>query len=205
MRYQKRVKSYTSDLVEVDQLLAKKLEQVDKAAYLVDAVLQNKHDFDFSTISKEREKHRYMMLEQIRSKVSVEANAARKESRARKSKSKRTKKDEPSTYDVTLSLLEGGMTITEIAKERGLTVGTIEGHLGRAVAEKRVAIFKFVSEETVDQITSMLREMPPGFTSKDLFERLGGKYGYGILRAVMTHTRTQSTPIKGEDSISRSN
>lgn len=196
MRYQKKVKSYVSDLVEADQLVAKKLEQVDKAAYLVDTILQNKEHFDFSTVTKEREKDRYMMLEEIRIKIAVETKAERKERHPRKSK--RTQKDEPSTYDITLGLLESGMTISEIANKRGLTVGTIEGHLGRAVAEKRISILKFASQETVDHISSVLREMPTGFTSKDVFERLGGEYGYGILRAVMIHTGLQSTPKKAE-------
>jgi hypothetical protein len=196
MRYQKKVKSYVSDLVEADQLVAKKLEQVDKAAYLVDTILQNKEHFDFSTVTKEREKDRYMMLEEIRIKIAVETKAERKERHPRKSK--RTQKDEPSTYDITLGLLESGMTISEIANKRGLTVGTIEGLLGRAVAEKRISILKFASQETVDHISSVLREMPTGFTSKDVFERLGGEYGYGILRAVMIHTGLQSTPKKAE-------
>jgi hypothetical protein len=185
MRHQKRVKSYLSDLVEVDQLLAKKMEQLDKSAHLAEIILKDKDEFDFSLINKEREKKRYMLLEEIRSKVEVELKSLRKQFRPRKSK--RTKKNEPSTYDVTLNLLENGMSIVEIAKERGLAVGTIEGHLGRAVADKRISIFKFVPEQDVDTVSQALKEMPDGFSSKELFDRLGGKFGYGVLRAVMNH------------------
>jgi hypothetical protein len=191
MRYQKKVKSYLNDLVEVDQLLAKKTEQVDKANYLTHAILQGKEQFDFSEINKEREKRRYMLLEEVRSKVNTELKSEKKRLSIKKSAS--NKKSEPSTYDVTLSMLENGMSVSEIAKERGLAVGTIEGHLGRAVAEKRISIFKFVSEEDVNIITTTLKEMPDNFTSKELFDKLKGKYGYGILRAVMIHSDIKST------------
>jgi hypothetical protein len=43
-----------------------------------------------------------------------------------------------------------------------------------------------------------LKEMPEGFTSKDLFTKLGGKFGYGMLRAVMNHTGIQSTRQREE-------
>ncbi|MFM7859391.1 MAG: helix-turn-helix domain-containing protein, partial [Flammeovirgaceae bacterium] len=99
-------------------------------------------------------------------------------------------------YDVTLNLLENGMSIVEIAKERGLAVGTIEGHLGRAVAQKRISIFKFVSEADVSTISEAVREMPEGFSSKELFDRLGSKFGYGVLRAVMNHVGILSEKSK---------
>lgn len=194
MRHQKRVKSYLSDLVEVDQLLAKKIEQLDKSAHLTEVILKNQNEFDFSHINKEREKKRYMLLEEIRTKVNVELKSSRKESRPRKST--RGKKNEPSTYDVTLNLLENGMSIVEIAKERGLAVGTIEEHLGRAVAQKRISIFKFVPEADVSTISEAVREMPEGFSSKELFDRLGGKFGYGVLRAVMNHVGILSEKSK---------
>lgn len=194
MRFQKRVKSYAADLADADQLLAKKLEQVDKAVNVTEAILQNRDQFDFSNSDMDREKHRYMMLDEIRTKVKVEASDAQKYHRARKAK--RQNKDEPSTFEVTLTLLEEGLTIPEIAAKRGLAAGTIEGHLGRAVAEKRISIFKFIEEETVNEITAVLKEMPQPFVSKDLFDRLGGKYGYGLLRAVMIHAGIQSTPKK---------
>jgi len=38
--------------------------------------------------------------------------------------------------------------------------------------------------------------MPEGFTSKDLFMKLEGNYGYGKLRAVMSHTGIKSTHQK---------
>jgi hypothetical protein len=55
-----------------------------------------------------------------------------------------------------------------------------------------------MSEQDVGTITHALKEMPEGFTSKDLFTKLGGKFGYGMLRAVMNHTGIQSTRQREE-------
>ncbi|MCI0614903.1 helix-turn-helix domain-containing protein [bacterium] len=80
------------------------------------------------------------------------------------------------------------MTPEAIAKERGLTLGTIESHLANAVGEKRISIFKFMSEEEVNEIQKAIAQLPAKeFSSKDLYEKLKGKYGYGKLRAVMVY------------------
>ena len=90
-------------------------------------------------------------------------------------------------------MVESGLSIEGIAKERGLVAGTIEGHLAKAVGSGRISIFKFMTEENVNIIAKALKEMQEGFTSKDLFAKLEGKFGYGQLRAVMNHVGIQST------------
>lgn len=196
VKTRKRVKGYLTDITDLDQLIGKKREQVDKAQYLTQNILEGNHEFDFSHLAKEREKERYRLLEEIRTKVGLRLMKEQKELRGRKAK--KNKKDEPSTYDITLTMLESGMTIETIAKERGLAPGTIESHLARAVSANRVSILKFMSEQDVGTITHALKEMPEGFTSKDLFTKLGGKFGYGMLRAVMNHTGIQSTRQREE-------
>ena len=55
-----------------------------------------------------------------------------------------------------------------------------------------------MTEENVNIITKALKEMQEGFTSKDLFTKLEGKFGYGQLRAVMNHVGIQSTRKQAE-------
>jgi uncharacterized protein YpbB len=85
-------------------------------------------------------------------------------------------------------MLEQGKTPEEIAAERGLVLGTIEGHLAKAVGEGRVSIFKFISEAEVNEIVKAIDSLhTKEFSSKDLYEKLNGKFGYGKLRAVILH------------------
>ena len=197
MKKQKRVKQYVSSLTDLDQLFAKKLEEVDKALYLTEAILEGRDHFDFKNLTDERALERAKMLDEIRSQVGTSPIREKKPGRA--GRSKKRKKDEPSTFDVTLKLLESGLAVEAIAKERGLVIGTIEGHLAKAVEEGRISVLKFMSEENVNIITAALKEMPEGFTSKDLYAKLSGKYGYGQLRAVMNHVGIKSTRKKEEE------
>jgi len=191
MKQKKRVKSYVTSLTDLDQLFSKKLEEVDKAVYLTECILEGRYDYNFSSLAEQRTQERAQVLTEIQSKV------APKKSKKEKGV-KKTKKDEVSTHDLSLKLLEFGMTIEDIAKERGLALSTIEGHLAKAVEKGRLGIDKLLSEANITLITRALKEMPEVFTSKDLFVKLGGKFSYGMLRAVMSHTGIKSSHTNGE-------
>jgi hypothetical protein len=177
MRRQKGLKGYVTSLTDLDQLLVKKLEEVDKALHLTESILEGHDRFDFTALTGDRAASRARVLEEIQKELADKPVK----------KQKRKKKDGPSTYDVTLELLERGLSLAAIASERSLTPGTIEGHLAKAVGAGRISIFKFMAEENVEVIMAAMKELPEGFTSKDLFSKLKGKYGYGQLRAVINH------------------
>ncbi len=90
------------------------------------------------------------------------------------------------------------MTVENIAKERGLTVGTIESHLAKHIEEGRISIYSVIPKEDVDFILNEIGEMPPDFSSKDLFDRLEGRFSYGRLRAVMNH-RALDLPLSATE------
>ncbi len=190
MKKQKRVKGYISSLTDLDQLFSKKREEVDKALYLTEVILEDRDHFDFTKLTEERTTERIKLLEEIHKEIGVKPVKGKKSKQV--AGKKKDKSNEPSTYDITLQLLEGGLSIESIAKERSLTIGTIESHLSKAVTESRISIFKFMTEEDVKTISSALKEMPEDFNSKDLFVRLEGKFSYGLLRAVMSHTGIKS-------------
>lgn len=191
MKTQKRVKAYLTSLTELDQLFSKKFEEVDKALYLTEAILEGRDHFDFSSLADQRTKERANLLNEIRSVVASRPISEKKQKKPRVSKKKNS--GELSTYDITLQLLESGLTTESIAKERSLVVGTIESHLAKAVSEGRISIFKFMTQENVNAISTAMKELPEGFISRDLFIKLSGKFGYGQLRAVMNHVGIKST------------
>lgn len=183
-----RVKTYVTTLTDLDQLFSKKLEAIDKALYLTEAILNGNKQFDFSELTKQRAVERTKMLEAIRSSLVVP-----KKKSSKKKASKQSKKNSQNTYDVTISLLESGLSIEDIAKERGLVVSTIDGHLAKAVETGRISIESFMTKDTIDIISKAISEMPEGFSSKDLFIKFSGKFNYGQLRAVINHTKKLST------------
>ena len=86
-------------------------------------------------------------------------------------------------------MINKGMSAEQIAEERGLVLGTIESHLAKAVAEGSIDIFKFMNEEIVIEIINARRQLPLESSSKDLYEKMKGKFGYGQLRAVIAYDK----------------
>ena len=194
MKQQKRVKTYVTQLTDLDQAFSKKWEEVDKAGFLIEAILNGQEKFEFESLTRLRAEERGMLLAEIRKRVEKEEPMVPK----RKSRKKRKPEnghyeskpgDDRSTYDITLDLLNSGMTVEQIAGDRGLVAGTIESHLAKAVAAGRVSIFKFMPEESVMEIIDAKRALPEGSSSKDLYTKLKGKFGYGQLRAVIEYSK----------------
>jgi hypothetical protein len=198
MKKQKRVKGYVTSLTDLDQLFSKKREEVDKALYITQVILDDGDRFDFTKITEDRTSERTKLIEEIQKEVGTKPAKGKKAKRV--AGAKKDKSNELSTYDITLQLLENGLNIESIAKERGLTVGTIESHLSKAVTEKTISIFKIMTEQDVDIVSVAVKEMPEEFSSKDLYTKLGGKFSYGLLRAVMSHVGVKSTKPKGDSS-----
>jgi len=190
MKKQTRVKTYVNQLTELDLAFSKKLEEVDKALHLTEGILQGNAEFEFDTITKQRSAERTALLDEINKSFQGHEPTTRKGKPRKGRKSK--KADAPSTYDITLELFKSGMTIDQVAKERGLVASTIEGHLAKAVETARLDIFLFMNETEVAEITEAIRLLPEGFVSKQLYDALEGKYGYGKLRAVMAHDKANT-------------
>lgn len=187
MKSEPRVKAYLNHLGEVDQLLSKKLEEVDNLYDLAENILNDKDQFDFARLRTERIETRAAILRELSKNTKVKVS---------KKGRKKKKAGEPSTHDVSIEMAGRGMSVEAIAKERSLVVSTIEGHLAKGVEDGRISIFKFMSAPDVEKITAALKEMPEGFSSGDLYAKLNGKYGYGQLRAVMMHTGIKSAAKK---------
>ncbi len=182
MKQHKRVKTYLNNLSDLDQLLAKKLEQVDKSITLISTILNNGNEFDFSVLEKKRKEERSAMLASIKKEI-PDAPPSKKSGR---------KKDGPSTYDITLEMFQSGMDIETIAKERELVPSTIEGHLAKAVESGKMELFKFMTSEEFDAIGNAIKKMDEeGFTSKDVYIILEGKFSYPKIRVVMSQMLKQ--------------
>jgi len=187
MKLQKRVKSYLTHLTELDQTLTKKLEEVDKAVFLTEAILRGDEKIELKHLTQERSRERSALLAEVRAQVEKEPTSVKKKMTTKGRKSKKV--DSKSTYDVTIELLNSGMTVEQIARERELAQSTIETHLAKAVAADKIGVFTFMQEAAVMEIVNAYRQLPEGATSKDLFDKLKGKFGYGQLRAALAHAK----------------
>ena len=198
MRHQKRVKTYMTHLGELDQSLSKKLEEVDTTLLLTEGILQGQSHFDFSILTKQRVDERTAMHVEIQKSQGDTSSRTLK----RKKEGKSKKKKGISTFDITREMFNKGMTIDQIAKERELVTSTIEGHLAKAIESEQLDISALLNEAELSEITGVIEHLPTGFISKDLYEALRGKYGYGKLRAAMSHLKSQEDAGNPEGDLS---
>lgn len=180
-KQRKRVKTYLNSLNDLDQLLSKKIEDIDNAATLTRAILSGTDPEGLATLAESRATMRTALQQEIEKTIPPVVT------KPKRKKGTRGEKDGKSTYDITLDYFNAGMTLSQIAKERGLTKGTIQGHLAKAVETGRVDIFKFIDKDRVEHIMQAIAEMPEAFSSKELFDKLGGNFSYGELRAAMAY------------------
>ena len=186
-KLQKRMKTYLTSITELDQALSKKLEEVDKAVYLTEAIFRGDEKIEMKSLTQQRAHERNSILSEIRKQLEVDPKAEKNKMPKKVRKPK--KADTKNTFDVTVDLLNTGLTPEQIAQERSLTLGTIETHLAKAVTEDRISIFTFMQESAVMGIIDAYRQLPEGASSKDLYDKLKGKFGYGQLRAAMAHAK----------------
>lgn len=92
------------------------------------------------------------------------------------------------TYEVTKSMLEDGMTAEEIAKERGLKLSTVYGHIARFVEQDLYDASQFLDEEKYNEIRDYFDSTgDPALTPAK--EVLGDDYDYNEIRIVLAELK----------------
>ena len=82
-----------------------------------------------------------------------------------------------------------GRPVPEIASERNLSVGTIEGHLAHFVFTGELNINEIVSKEKLKTIAGAIEENGNSLAISPVKQKLGDQYSYGEISAVMNYLR----------------
>ena len=96
-----------------------------------------------------------------------------------------TKPKKVNTKKYSFDLFKSKKTIDEIAKERGLTKNTIEGHLASYITTGEIKITDLMSEEKFNKLKKIMKNTDyEGFS--DLKRKIDDTFSYGDLRMVAT-------------------
>ena len=98
-------------------------------------------------------------------------------------------------------MLDSGMSVEAIAKERGLAASTIHGHLAHLVEQGLIEASQFMDKEKYNEILEYFEStFDPNLTAaKDV---LGEEYEYGEIRAVLAELQREhffDNPPQEED------
>lgn len=93
------------------------------------------------------------------------------------STSKKGKKE--NTYELTLKLYNEGLSVDEIAEQRGLAISSIERHLAKLVDQGKIDMEDFASKDQVQAVIDCFKE---GIEINKVYEKAGSNLSYNMLR-----------------------
>jgi nucleoside-triphosphatase THEP1 len=174
LRPEKKVKTYLEELAELDALIFKQVQQLNKAESMAGSASE---DLEFSK-------------EKINASAENQERAAQLEEsplplKAKREKGKKKeKKEKPDTKKISYDLYKEGKTIEDIAKERGMAFTTIEGHLAYYAGLGLIDVKQFVSEEKISNIITVSKSLDTTLFGP-IKQSLGEDYTYSEIRFAM--------------------
>ena len=96
-------------------------------------------------------------------------------------------KSDSDTVSETHALYKNGLSIEEIAKKRGLKIGTIATHISSLFVQKRIPLAdlnKFVPSERVEIIKNAFTEIGSAEALRPIKDLLGDDFSYEEIRLV---------------------
>jgi hypothetical protein len=124
------------------------------------------------------------MVEDYCSRNNLESNMAAKEANPKRERKEKSQEEKIPTNIVSFNLFKEGKSVPEIAKERNMTTGTIEGHLAVFIAGGEIDINKMVSGEKQVLIKEAVK-IHGKESFKTLKDNLPENITYGEIRMVM--------------------
>jgi len=112
--------------------------------------------------------------------------------KAKPASARREKPERPvkgGTAETTLQMFNDGMSVAEIAAQRGLSPITIEGHLASWAGTDRLDIHKLVSPARLTAIIDTIHTTGQTTAVKPLRDILGDSYEYGELKIALEYYR----------------
>jgi hypothetical protein len=169
----KKIKKYLSELNDLEMIFFRQRYYIHKAAAVVQSALENKE------LTPEALKKSGLYSDRQKVKP-AETTIAKKEKR----EEKQEKEPKINTRQVSFELYKSGKTLEEIAAERKLTLGTIQGHFSKFIEAGTISVEKLLDKAKVEAI----RDYAGKHESANLAELhtgLKGAYSYGEIRLVL--------------------
>lgn len=197
VKEEKQIKAYLEELLELEGIFFKHLQQFDKVSAIINNILNNLEFKKQHLTSDFNQNERLEMVRQtiaLTEKIAFEEKKGVKADKKIKSKAKKEtsqssvsdvlkkiKELKPNTKETSFSLYKQGKTIGEIAIERGYSITTIESHLAHYVSLGLIPVTQFITTEKFDKILECSKKIE-GSASTPIKQELGDDYSYSDIR-----------------------
>ena len=151
---------FISEMLEAESVIFQKIIQLEKTIVLLEHIIHKK-DLQESYLKKyANQSERLELIRQYQSirfdKKKGKKASKKKVKEERKADSDITSKPEKiSSKQQSYDLYKQGLSMDEIAQQRNMTIGTIEGHLSQFISSGELDVYSFVKKEKIDLIKSV--------------------------------------------------
>ncbi len=183
VKEQKQTKEYLHELIDLEAMFYEQFKKIVRAQAMLHAKITN------SEITKEEINERYNLVKreaQMRKVYTMPDNvelerggeALRTKTPKKPTKEKVAKVD---TKEVTLALFNEGKTPTEIATERGMSKGTIDGHLAFYIAKGEIDATKVIAKHKLAILVKAIRDLK-SVKLNEIRDHVGKAYDFGAIK-----------------------
>lgn len=183
VKQQKQTKEYLYELIDVEAMFYEQFKKIVRANAMLHAKANNQD------IGKDELNELYGLAkreEQMRKAYSMpnkeELERAGDEQKPRaKKKTVKEKQPKVDTKEVTLALFKEGKTPTEIALERKMTRGTIEGHLAHYIVQQEISADKVIPKQKLEVLLKAIRDLK-SVKLNEIRDHVGKAYDFGEIK-----------------------
>ncbi|WP_131536454.1 helix-turn-helix domain-containing protein [Pedobacter nototheniae] len=177
VKEEKQVKTYLTELLELEILVYEQLKKMHKSKALLKAIIDGK---EFSKADTDALLNSVERNQQLQKAVQLKGAVLKVKTPVEKKK----KDPKPDTKLVTFEMYNQGKTLQEIAKERGLSLTTIEGHLAYYVSTKQLDVRSFVRSNKLKNIIAAIENLETK-SLKVVKDFLGNDYTFGEIKMAL--------------------
>lgn len=178
VKQDKQVTAFLTELLEMESLFYEQYKKIRKATGLLQSTI------DGTEFTKSEVSSLLNQAEREAQMKKVYAVPGKLDFTAKKERTKKTaapKEPKEDTKEVSLELFRKGRNIEEIASERKMVVGTIEGHLAHYVARQEISAKDILGRKKLDVILKAVRELKT-MSLGPLRTHLGKDFTFGEIK-----------------------
>jgi len=180
VKQDKQVLAYLTELLEMEALFYEQVKKISKATALLRAII-NGEEFTKKDVSGLlNQAQRAAQMEQVYA-MSGKLDFTDKKGKGSKAKAPKDKDAKPDTKELSLELFQDGKSISEIAAERKMAVGTIEGHLAHYVALQEIDAVDILGAKKLEKILQAIKVLQP-MNMTPIRSHLGNKFSFGEIK-----------------------
>ncbi len=178
VKQDKQVNAFLTELLEMEALFYEQVKKIRKATALLKATVKGEEFTKTHVTALLSQAERAAQMEKVFAMPNkLDFTEKRKKARA----ASEEKGEKVDTKELSLDLFKEGKTIAEIASERKMAIGTIEGHLAHYVAKHEIDAVDILGSKKLDKILQAIKVLQ-SINMTPIRSHLGAKFTFGEIK-----------------------